>query len=146
MINVNWNNVLFSLTITVLQSTVRSPVYYTYICRHASALDTWAVFHTTRMQGQYTSQNEHFTYTRISRSAYGFGILVVTCLHTSEERMQILCTSCIRILYKAPIDLHTEDRQDRYTRYIRLNPIYASNYLKWETYSLQLQLQYKQPK
>ena len=90
-----------------------------YIGRHASALDTGAVFHTTRMQGLYTSQNEHFTYTRISRPADGFGILVVTCLHTSNERMQILCASCIRILYNAPTDLHTKDRQDRFTR---LNP------------------------
>ena len=64
---------------------------------------------------------------RISRSAYGVGILIVTCLHTSDEHMQILCTSCIRILYNAPTDLHTENRQDRYTQYIRLNPIYASN-------------------
>ena len=38
------------------------------------------------MQGPHTSQNEHFTYTRISRSAYGVGILIVTCLHTSDER------------------------------------------------------------
>ena len=80
--------------------------------------------HSTRVRGQFftrlicrvtVSIREHFTYTRISRSAYGVGILIVTCLHTSDERYAILCTSCVRILYNAPTDLHTEDRQDRYT-------------------------------
>ena len=33
----------------------------------------------------------------ISRSAYGFSIFVITCLHTSDERVQTLYTSCIRI-------------------------------------------------
>ena len=31
----------------------------------------------------------------ISRSAYGFSIFVITCLHTSDERVQTLYTSCI---------------------------------------------------
>ena len=34
----------------------------------------------------------------ISRSAYGFSIFVITCLHTSDERVQTLYTSCIRIV------------------------------------------------
>ena len=105
-----------------MQSCILHVYWSPRICtRHVGS------FHTTRMEGQYTSPNEHFIYTRISRSAYGVGIMNVTCLHTSDERMQILCTSCIRILYNAPTDLHTEDRQDRYALYIRLNPIYASN-------------------
>ena len=84
---------------TPRQSTICSPVYYTYIGRHASAHDTWADFHTTRMQGQYTSQNEHFTYTRISRSAYGVGILIVTCLHTSDERVARPVQLIMRAIY-----------------------------------------------
>ena len=43
----------------------------------------------------------------ISRSAYGFGIFVITCLHTSDERVQILYTSCIRIVSNPLSVLHT---------------------------------------
>ena len=118
-----------SENLIVLSQRDRVPYAVLYIGCHASALDTWAVFHTTLMQGQHTSQNEHLTFTRISRSAYSVGIFIIvcSCRHTSDQRMQILCTSCIQILYNAPTDLHTEDRQDRYTRYIRLNPIYTRN-------------------
>ena len=38
-------------------------VYCTHTNRYSSALDTWAVFHTSRMRRLYTSQNEHFAYT-----------------------------------------------------------------------------------
>ena len=52
----------------------------------------------------------------ISRSAYGFSILVVslsvvTYLHTSYGRMQTLRTSCVRIVYNPFTVLHTS----RYT-------------------------------
>ena len=43
----------------------------------------------------------------ISRSAYGFGIFVITCLHTSDERAQTLYTSCIRIVSNPFSVLHT---------------------------------------
>ena len=43
----------------------------------------------------------------ISRSAYGFGIFVITCLHTSDERVQTLYTSCIRIVSNSFSVLHT---------------------------------------
>ena len=43
----------------------------------------------------------------ISRSAYGFGIFVITCLHTSDERVQTLYTSCIRIVSNPFSVLHT---------------------------------------
>ena len=45
---------------TARQCTVCSPVYCSFIGRHASALDTWTVFYTTGLQ---TYQNEHFAYT-----------------------------------------------------------------------------------
>ena len=43
----------------------------------------------------------------ISRSAYGFSIFVITCLHTSDERVQTLYTSCIRIVSNPFSVLHT---------------------------------------
>ena len=43
----------------------------------------------------------------ISRSAYGFGKFVITCLHTSDERVQTLYTSCIRIVSNPFSVLHT---------------------------------------
>ena len=43
----------------------------------------------------------------ISRSAYGFKIFVITCLHTSDERVQTLYTSCIRIVSNPFSVLHT---------------------------------------
>ena len=43
----------------------------------------------------------------VSRSAYGFGIFVITCLHTSDERVQTLYTSCIRIVSNPFSVLHT---------------------------------------
>ena len=48
---------------TARQCTVCSLVYCTHTNRYSSALDTWAVFHTSRMRRLYTSQNEHFAYT-----------------------------------------------------------------------------------
>ena len=51
------------LIITARQCTVCSLVYCTHTNRYSSALDTWAVFHTSRMRRLYTSQNEHFAYT-----------------------------------------------------------------------------------
>ena len=43
----------------------------------------------------------------ISRSAYGFSIFVITCLHTSDERVQTLHTSCIRIVSNTSSVLYT---------------------------------------
>ena len=43
----------------------------------------------------------------ISRSAYGFGIFVITCLHTSDERVQTQYTSCIRSVSNPFSVLHT---------------------------------------
>ena len=48
---------------TARQCTVCSLVYCTHTNRYSSALNTWAVFHTSRMRRLYTSQNEHFAYT-----------------------------------------------------------------------------------
>ena len=48
---------------TARQYIAYSIVYCTYIDRYASALDTWAVFRTSRMRDLHMSQNEHFTYT-----------------------------------------------------------------------------------
>ena len=43
----------------------------------------------------------------IRRSAYGFSIFIITCLHTSDERVQTLYTSCIRIVSNPFSVLHT---------------------------------------
>ena len=44
----------------------------------------------------------------ISRPAYGFGIFLITCLHkSSDERVQTLYTSCIRIVSNPFSVLHT---------------------------------------
>ena len=43
----------------------------------------------------------------ISRSAYGFSTFVITCLHTSDERVQTLYTSCIRMVSNPFSVLHT---------------------------------------
>ena len=83
----------------------------TITLRILGTYDTWAVFHTTRMQGLYTSQNEHFTYT------YDIVICIriqhIGChhQHISYGRMQTLRTSCIRIEYNPFTVLHTS----RYT-------------------------------
>ena len=58
-----FSHYLYKAYITARKCTVCSLVYCTHTNRYSSALDTWAVFHTSRMRRLYTSQNEHFAYT-----------------------------------------------------------------------------------
>ena len=84
--------------ITARHCTVCSLVYCTHTNRYSSALDTWAVFHTSRMRRLRTNTS---LIRMISRSAYGFSIFVITCLHTSDERVQTLYTSCSSNRFKS---------------------------------------------
>ena len=83
---------------TARQYTVCSLVYCTSTNRYSSALDTWAVFHTTRMRRLYTSQNEHFA------STYDIAVCIWIRLirhHLSAYSQMNACRLCTRHVFES---------------------------------------------